>query len=80
MDTTIDWDTVGIQGYDMVAKHRNREGGGVALYYRSMHSQCYKYRTDLVPVEVEAVCLEIIKPKCLLCQYRPPNSSIELFD
>jgi hypothetical protein len=71
LDRTIDWDTVGIQGYDMVAaiKHRNREGGGVAIYYRSMHSQYYKYRTDLVPAEVEAVCLEIIKPKCLLCQY-----------
>ncbi len=31
LDATIHWDTVGIQGYDMVAKHRNREGGDVAL-------------------------------------------------
>ena len=35
LDANIARDTVGIQGYDMVAKHRNREGGGVALYYRS---------------------------------------------
>ena len=35
LDANIARDTVCIQGYDMVAKHRNREGGGVALYYRS---------------------------------------------
>ena len=32
LDANIARDTVGIQGYDMVAKHRNREGGGVTLY------------------------------------------------
>ena len=45
----------------MVAKHRNREGGGAALYYRSTLNVIN--RTDLDPAEVEAVCLEIIKPK-----------------
>jgi hypothetical protein len=35
LDANIARDTVRIQGYDMVAKHRNREGGGVELYYRS---------------------------------------------
>ena len=79
LDATIARDTVRIQGYDRVAKHRNREGGGVALYYRSTLNVIN--RTDLVPAEVEAVCLEIIKPKSkpmfVVSVYRPPNSSIE---
>ena len=41
-------------------------------------------RTDLVPVELEAVCLEVIKPKfkpiLIVSVYRPPNTSIELFE
>jgi hypothetical protein len=82
LDANIARETVGIQGYDMVAKHRNREGGGVALYYRSTLNVIN--RTDLVPAEVEAVCLEIIKPKSkpmfVVSVYRPPNSSIELFE
>jgi hypothetical protein len=35
LDANIARDTVDIQGYDMVAKHRNRESGGVALSYLS---------------------------------------------
>jgi hypothetical protein len=57
LDANIAWDTVRIQGYDMVAKHHNREGGGVAFYYRSTLNVIN--RTDLVPAEVEAVCLQI---------------------
>jgi hypothetical protein len=50
LDANIARETVGIQGYDMVAKHRNRDGGGVALYYRSTLNVIN--RTDLVPAEV----------------------------
>ena len=45
----------------MVAKSRNREGGGVAIYHRRILNIID--RDDLVPTDVEAVCLEIIKPK-----------------
>jgi cellulose biosynthesis protein BcsQ len=82
LDSNIARDTVGIQGYDMVDKHRNLEGGGVALYYRNTLNVIN--RTDLVPAEVEVVCLEVIKPKSkpmfVVSVYRPPNSSIELFE
>ena len=41
-------------------------------------------RTDLVPVGLEAVCLEVIKlkftPILIVSVYRPPNTSIELFE
>jgi exonuclease III len=63
LDETISTDTVSIPGYDMVAKNRNRQGGGVAIYYRSILNVFS--RDDLVPEDVEAVCLEIIKPKVL---------------
>ncbi|CAB4008485.1 Hypothetical predicted protein [Paramuricea clavata] len=36
LDETISTDTVSIPGYDMVAKNRNRQGGGVAIYHRSI--------------------------------------------
>ena len=74
--------TVNIQGYEIFTKNRDREGGGVALYCRD--NLTVINRTDLVPVELEAVCLEVIKPKfkpiLIVSVYRPPNTSIELFE
>ena len=61
LDETISTDTVSIPGYDMVAKNRHRQGGGVAIYHRSILNVID--RDDLVPEDVEAVFLEIIKPK-----------------
>ena len=82
LDETISTDTVSIPGYDMVAKNRNRQGGGVAIYHRSILNVID--RDDLVPEDVEAVCLEIIKPKSkpvlIASTYRPPNSQIEFLD
>ena len=79
LDEAISTDTISIPGYDMVAKNRNRQGGGVAIYHRSILNVID--RDDLVPEDVEAVCLEIIKPKSkpvlIASAYRPPNSQIE---
>ncbi|CAB3980684.1 RNA-directed DNA polymerase from transposon BS [Paramuricea clavata] len=36
LDEIISTDTVSIPGYNMVAKNRNRQGGGVAIYHRSI--------------------------------------------
>ena len=60
-DDTVNLNTVNIQGYEIFTKSRNREGGGVALYCRD--NLTVINRTELVPVELEAVCLEVIKPK-----------------
>ena len=52
--------TNNMNNYDIVRKGRSRNGGGVCIYLRS--SINYKVRNDLVPTELEAVCVEIIKP------------------
>ena len=61
---------------------RSRNGGAVCIYLRS--SINYKIRDDLVPSELEAVCVEIIKPhsKPFLVStvYRPPSAPAEFFD
>ena len=71
-----------IRGNDIIAKNRNRDGGGVAIYHRSILNVID--RDDLVPADAEAVCLENIRPKCkpilIASIYRPPNSNIELLD
>ncbi len=57
-------------------------GGGVAIYVRSTIP--YTERNDLLVSNVEALCLEIRKPKskALLMStwYRPPSANIELLD
>ena len=82
LDDTVNLNTVNIQSYEIFTKSRNREGDGVALYCRD--NLTVINRTDLVPVELEAVCLEVIKPKfkpiLIVSVYRPPNTSIELFE
>ena len=67
-----------LDGYDVVRKDRSRNGGGVCIYLRS--SINYKIRDDLVPSELEAVCIEIIKPFLVTTVYRPPSASSELFN
>ena len=61
LDETISTNMVSIPGYDIIAKNRNRDGSGVAIYHRSILNVID--RDNLVPAYVEAVCLEIIKPK-----------------
>ena len=50
----------------------------------SFYSYNYKIRSDLVPPELEAVCLEITKPQSkpfiATTIYRPPNATAEFFD
>jgi hypothetical protein len=51
---------INLDGYDIIRKDRSRNGGGVCIYLRS--SINYKIRDDIVPSELEVVCVEIIKP------------------
>ena len=60
LDANITDNMINIDGYDIVKKDRSRNGGGVCIYLRSSIS--YKVRNDLVPTELEAVCIEITKP------------------
>ena len=71
LDETISTDTVSIPGHDMVAKNRNRQGGGVAIYHRSILNvidrddlrRISSPRTKLLAARCE--CLHLIKINCL---------------
>ena len=73
---------ISLDGYDVIRKDRSRNGGGLCIYLRS--SINYKIRKDLVPPELEAVCVEIIKPHSkpflVTTVYRLPSSLPEFFD
>ena len=60
---------------------RLRKRGGVCIYLRSTFN--FKIRNDLVPGNIEAVCLEILKPNSrnfiAASVYRPPSSVPEFF-
>ena len=82
LDCSIDNSEVGIPGYDLARKDRNRNGGGVAIYLRDTIS--YIDSTDLIPDVAEAICLEIKKQKMktllISTWYRPPSSKMQFFD
>ena len=61
LDSTInDWE-VRIPGYDIIRKDRNRQGGGGCCFHiRS--SIVYNKRKDLVPSDMECVCVEVCRP------------------
>ena len=61
LNCSIDNSEVGIPGYDLARKDRNRNGGGVAIYLRDTIP--YIDRADLIPDVAEAICLEIKKQK-----------------
>ena len=81
LDSTITDNMIHIDGYDVVRNDRSRNGGGVCLYLRS--SINYIVRKDLIPSELEAVCVEICKPHSrpflVTTIYRPPNLPNDFF-
>ena len=82
LDANITDNMINLDGYDIVRKDRSRNGGGVCIYLRG--SINYKIRDDLVPSELEAVCVEIIKPHSkpffVTTVYRPLSALSEFFD
>ena len=90
LDANITDNMINLDGYDIVRKDRSRSGGGVCIYLRSsinyskVRNILIKVRNDLVPTELEAVCVEIIKPHSkpflVTTVYRPPSALSEFFD
>ena len=82
LDNSIDDAEVHIQGYNLYHKDRNRLGGGVAIYTRVALN--VENMLQLVPISIEAVCLEVTKPKMkpflITSIYRPPNSKVDFMD
>ncbi len=83
LDLSISDGLIHLDGYEVVRKDRSRNGGGVCIYLRSSIGN-YKIRSDLIPPELEAVCLEITKPPSkpfiVTTIYRPPNANADFFD
>ena len=67
--------------YDIIRSDRNRYGGGVAIYIRTIIP--YIIRKDLLQDTLELLCIEVRKPKSkpvlISTWYRPPSAKIELF-
>ena len=82
LDDTISDTEVYIHGYIIIRKDRSRSGGGVVLYIRENLS--YTNRIDLVPEDLEMVCVEINLPHSrsflVSTWYRPPSAEMQLFD
>ena len=82
LDGSVDNCVIKIEGYNLIRKDRSREGGGVAIYFRDHLN--VKEHNDLVPENIEAVCIEVIqvksKPFLVTSLYRPPNTKAEIFD
>ena len=64
LDSTFDDASLNIQGYCIVRRDRNAFGGGVAFFIQD-HIPI-KIRNDLMPMEVEALWLQIQMPHLLL--------------
>ena len=82
LDSSIPNDEININGYDIVRKDRNRNGGGVALYIRNVID--YKIRNDLMNEKLETITTEVCPSKAksffVNTWYRPPDACIECFD
>ena len=76
LDSTINDSMIHVDGYDVIRKDRCRNGGEICAYLRS--SSNYHVRSDLVPSDLEAICLEICKPHSrpfmVVTIYRPPDA------
>ena len=55
LDPTKDNDQIKINCYDLIRTDRSQIGGGGCIYLRSTIN--YRDRSDLVPLDLEAVCL-----------------------
>ena len=82
IDTTISDNLVNIDGYSILRKDRNRNGGGVCLDLQS--SLNYRIREDLNLNEFEVLSVDIMKPNSkafnVTAIYRPPNCTEGFFE
>ena len=70
-----------IDGHTVISKHRNRNGGGVAVYLRNTID--FIHRRALQDNYLEFLFVEIRKTKTtpflISTWYRPPGSTFDLF-
>ena len=82
LDSSVFQHLISLEGYTWVSRDRNRFGGGVGFYIRN--SINFQVRSDLNKDDIEFLAIEINKDKIkhflISTWYRPPNSSIDLFN
>ena len=83
LNNTISDEEIMLNGYSTIRKDRlGRGGGGVTIYIKD--SINYVERPDLVPMDIEGVCAEVIlsnaKHILILTIYRPPDLPVAWFD
>ena len=83
LDSLIADNLVHVDGYSIVRKDRNRNGGGVCFYLRSTLN--YRLRDDLIlGDEFEVLSVDIMKPNSkafnVTAAYRPPNCTEGFFE
>ena len=82
LNNLIENNTVSIPGYDITRHVRNRNGGGVAIYVRD--NLPYINRNDLMPENLEAICIEIKKPRTkpflVSSWYGAPDLNLGIYD
>ena len=79
LDGTIDDALVGIDGYSIKRRDRNRNGGGVAIYIKDSIVDKCSIRVDLPESSLESLCLEVLPfraaPFLVFAWYRPPRGA-----
>jgi exonuclease III len=60
IDSLVNDSEISIPGYKLVRSDRNRNGGGVVIYVQQHLS--ILVRNDLVPNNLEMICIEINQP------------------
>ena len=82
LDESVSNDEINIDGFRVVRKDRNRNGGGIAIYIRNDLN--FKVLEHISLNNLEALPLLIgtnhAKPFVFVSWYRPPNSPICIFD
>ena len=77
LDSTVTDNEVALDGYSIIRKDRNRNGGGVCMYIRQ--DLAYNPRDDLNSDNLESVWCEILlnktKPIIVGTVYRPPSQT-----
>lgn len=81
LDSTISDNIVHIDGYEIIRRDRNRNGGGVCIYIRT--SMTYSLRNDFANDQYETLSIDISKPNSspfnVTALYRPPGCDDDFF-
>ena len=84
LDDSVTNNEIEINGYQVIRKDRNRNGGGVCMYIKSCLT--FNQRNDVDTDGLEVIWCEVLLPKTkpviVGCCYRPPqqNNFLELLE